>query len=196
MPSNQWLNLVREEERTGFVRSFLLNFGGRNGRKRHTYLWLPISNLPGPFLRKFPLIQSGIVPVMKQLMGSGVSSTELTIFSMLGRPCTSVKCLMFLLALDFLSAVKRISWKAKRFSRRMRVNLKSSPCMRTWAVALSVFDVAHGRVRISSGVASFLRLCWSSEIDLRFYTLGFTLRAPETDTCTTLISRLYKSVQQ
>ena len=37
-------------------------------------------------------------------MGSGVSSTELTILSMHGRPCTSVKCLTFFLDLDLLRA--------------------------------------------------------------------------------------------
>lgn len=45
--------------------------------------------------------------MMTVLMGSGVSSTELTIFSIQGRPCTSVKCLVFLFDFDFLSAVAK-----------------------------------------------------------------------------------------
>lgn len=51
-----------------------------------THLLLPISNFPGPFLRKLPLIQEGMLPVIVVVMGSGVSSTEQTRFSMHGRP--------------------------------------------------------------------------------------------------------------
>lgn len=42
------------------------------------YLSVPNSNFPGPFLRKLPLIQGGIVPFMVVGMGSGVSSAEWT----------------------------------------------------------------------------------------------------------------------
>lgn len=42
------------------------------------YLSVPNSNFPGPFLRKLPLIQGGIVPSMFVGMGSGVSSAERT----------------------------------------------------------------------------------------------------------------------
>lgn len=42
------------------------------------YLSVPNSNFPGPFLRKLPLIQGGIVPSMVVGMGSGVSSAERT----------------------------------------------------------------------------------------------------------------------
>lgn len=42
------------------------------------YLSVPNSNFPGPFLRKLPLIQGGIVPFMVVGMGSGVSSAERT----------------------------------------------------------------------------------------------------------------------
>ena len=56
-----------------------------------THVWFPYSNFPGPFLRKLPVIQSGMVPVTRVLMTSGVCSADLTRFSMLGRPCTSVK---------------------------------------------------------------------------------------------------------
>lgn len=42
------------------------------------YLSVPNSNFPGPFLRKLPLIQGGIVPFMVVGMGLGVSSAERT----------------------------------------------------------------------------------------------------------------------
>lgn len=45
--------------------------------------------------------------MMLVLMGSGVSSTDLTMFSMQGRPWTSVKWLMFFLDLDFVSAMEK-----------------------------------------------------------------------------------------
>lgn len=54
---------------------------GRNHLKFHfkeSYLSLPNSNLPGPFLSRFPLIHLGICPLILAGMGSGVSSTLCT----------------------------------------------------------------------------------------------------------------------
>ena len=49
----------------------------------------PNSNFPGPFLRKLPLIQDGMVPLMVVEIGWGVSSAELTRGAMLTRPLAS-----------------------------------------------------------------------------------------------------------
>ncbi len=69
------------------------------------HLLLPISNFPGPFLRKLPLIQEGMLPVIVVVMGSGVSSAEHTRFSMHGRPWTSVKCWSLFCNLVFFQPV-------------------------------------------------------------------------------------------
>lgn len=90
------------KERTGRSRRVT----GRDPPDGFTHFWFPISNFPGPFLKKFPLIHSGIRPTTCVPMGSGVSSTETTIFSMHGRPWTSVKCLAFFLDLESLRAVR------------------------------------------------------------------------------------------
>lgn len=45
---------------------------------KETYLSLPNSNLPGPFLSRFPLIHLGMCPLILAGMGSGVSSTLCT----------------------------------------------------------------------------------------------------------------------
>lgn len=50
------------------------------------YLSSPNSNFPGPFLKKLPLIQAGIVPLVVVGMGSGVSSPECTNGATLSSP--------------------------------------------------------------------------------------------------------------
>lgn len=50
------------------------------------YLSSPNSNFPGPFLKKLPLSQAGIVPLVVVGMGSGVSSTECTKGATLSSP--------------------------------------------------------------------------------------------------------------
>ena len=51
-----------------------------------SYLSSPNSNLAGPFLRKLPLTQEGMRPVMWVGMGLGVSSLVVTRAARLSRP--------------------------------------------------------------------------------------------------------------
>lgn len=55
-------------------------------QKVKMYLSSPNSNFPGPFLRKLPLIQVGIHPLIVVGIGSGVSSADCTKCSKLSNP--------------------------------------------------------------------------------------------------------------
>lgn len=58
----------------------------KKSTKKVKYRSSPNSNLPGPFLRKLPLIHDGMCPLMVLGMGSGVSCAELTRGAMVSSP--------------------------------------------------------------------------------------------------------------
>lgn len=101
MPSNQWVNLRRNRWSQISKENNQIKINGSccdYSNILPSYLLSPNSNLPGPFLRKLPVIQQGISPLITVLMGSGVSSTVLTRGPMNSRPLADGR---------FLSAEKK-----------------------------------------------------------------------------------------
>lgn len=97
MPSNQWMNLRRNRWSQISKENNQIKKNGSCCDYSHilpSYLLSPNSNLPGPFLRKLPVIQEGISPLITVLMGSGVSSTELTRGPMNSRPLADGRFLL------------------------------------------------------------------------------------------------------
>lgn len=97
MPSNQWVNLRRKRWRQISKENNQIKINWSCSDYSNillAYLLSPNSNLPGPFLRKLPVTQEGIWPLITVLMGSGVSSTELTRGPMNSRPLADGRFLL------------------------------------------------------------------------------------------------------